>query len=395
MHTSLLNPGEGNYIYTNPSVFYSGQANAGPPDTGSKKIPQAVFLQRFVDRLASAQSVAADSDSLYPTNELKSAPFDIDVVFTWVQATPEFNTKKAQWLEKSKKPSDNNNNRYSNSEELKFAIRSVYKYAPWVRHIYVVVNDDQTPDFVSKKSADCPIPVYIVPHSILYEGSFRAHLPTFNSQSIETHIYKIPGLAERFCYFNDDQFIGNHIQWDDFFTAEGLPKIVQGGLAATGKKIPTMSKNAMAWVNNNNLLDKVFPQHRNTLRKCHIHQGVPLLKSKFKQCWEHPIIRPQLEKTSLSKFRMEGDLYFIGFLVHFTLYQQKAVLSDLSNFYVQLTDPSTYSSIFEALVLQKPKLFCINDGVTGRRKLHNTLMTLFLTMLFPDPAPTEEEDDVF
>lgn len=389
MHNSILNPGEGNYIYTNPSVFYAGQANAGPPNIESKKISQKVFLQRFANRLESAQSIA-DTDSYYTTHETKAPPFDIDIVFTWVQTTPEFNAKKALWLEKSKKPSDNNNNRYSNSEELKFAIRSVYKYAPWVRHIYVVTNDDQTPDFVSENSANCPIPVYIVPHSILYEGSFRAHLPTFNSQSIETHLYKIPGLAERFCYFNDDQFIGNHVQWDDFFTSEGLPKIVQGGIAATGKKLPTMSKNAMAWINNNNLLDKVFPQHRNALRRCHIHQGVALLKSKFKQCWEHPIIRPYIEKTSLSKFRMDSDLYLIGFLVHFTLYQQKAVLSDISNFYVQLTDPASYSAIFEALILQKPKLICINDGVTTKRKLHNTLLTIFLEMLFPEPAPSEE-----
>lgn len=51
----------------------------------------------------------------------------------------------------------------------------------------------------------------------------RAYLPTFNSHVIEAFLHEIPGLAERFIYFNDDMFLGNRVSVSDFF--DGLVPI--------------------------------------------------------------------------------------------------------------------------------------------------------------------------
>jgi hypothetical protein len=45
-------------------------------------------------------------------------------------------------------------------------------------------------------------------------------LPTFNSLAIESMIWRIPGLAERFVYFNDDVFLTAPLCPDDVFRGD-------------------------------------------------------------------------------------------------------------------------------------------------------------------------------
>ena len=48
------------------------------------------------------------------------------------------------------------------------------------------------------------------------------YLPTFSSHPIELNLHRIKGLSEQFVYFNDDTFIINAMQPEDFFK-KGLP----------------------------------------------------------------------------------------------------------------------------------------------------------------------------
>jgi hypothetical protein len=47
--------------------------------------------------------------------------------------------------------------------------------------------------------------VSVVTHSQIFPN--RADLPTFSSNAIETNLHRIPGLAPRWIYFNDDIFL--------------------------------------------------------------------------------------------------------------------------------------------------------------------------------------------
>lgn len=49
------------------------------------------------------------------------------------------------------------------------------------------------------------------------------YLPTFSSHPIELNLHRIKGLSEQFVYFNDDTFIINAMQPEDFFK-KGLPR---------------------------------------------------------------------------------------------------------------------------------------------------------------------------
>jgi len=59
----------------------------------------------------------------------------------------------------------------------------------------------------------------LVTHAELF--SDISVLPTFNSCAIEAVLHRIPGLADRYIYLNDDVILGRPVVREDFFTADG------------------------------------------------------------------------------------------------------------------------------------------------------------------------------
>jgi hypothetical protein len=50
-------------------------------------------------------------------------------------------------------------------------------------------------------------------------------LPTFNSNVIESYLHRLPGLSERFLYFNDDYYLGAPLAPTDLFAADGRVRV--------------------------------------------------------------------------------------------------------------------------------------------------------------------------
>uniref|UniRef100_H2Z4G7 LNR domain-containing protein n=1 Tax=Ciona savignyi TaxID=51511 RepID=H2Z4G7_CIOSA len=101
--------------------------------------------------------------------------------------------------------------RFEDNEELRYSLRSVVKYAPWVRHIYIVTNG-QIPYWLNM---DAPR-ISVITHDEIFVN--KSHLPTFSSPAIEAHLHRIPGLADKFIYLNDDVMFGKEVWPDDFYT---------------------------------------------------------------------------------------------------------------------------------------------------------------------------------
>lgn len=72
---------------------------------------------------------------------------------------------------------------------------------PWIRNIYLVTSG-QVPKFLNDQTI-AKLNVTIIDHRSVFNGLEWA-LPTFNSRTIETVLYRIPDLAQRYVYFNDD-----------------------------------------------------------------------------------------------------------------------------------------------------------------------------------------------
>ncbi|WP_111498261.1 stealth family protein [Marinobacter bohaiensis] len=142
----------------------------------------------------------------------------IDAVITWVDGDDPAHRQKleqclgwrARW-----KPKAAARTRYADSGELEYCVSSLLRFAPWLRHIFIV-TDEQTPAFLNNLPADLADRVSVVDHTAIFAG-YEDLLPTFNSLSIETMLWRVPGLADRFIYFNDDCFLVKPVAPSDFF----------------------------------------------------------------------------------------------------------------------------------------------------------------------------------
>jgi hypothetical protein len=110
-------------------------------------------------------------------------------------------------------------NRYRDSEELRYSLRSLVQNAPWVRHIYII-TDNQIPYWLNLESNR----LTVLSHEDIFLN--KSHLPVFSSPAIEANIHRIPGLSKKFIYFNDDVFLGSRVLPEDFITRRGVQKLV-------------------------------------------------------------------------------------------------------------------------------------------------------------------------
>ncbi|XP_011060693.1 PREDICTED: N-acetylglucosamine-1-phosphotransferase subunits alpha/beta isoform X2 [Acromyrmex echinatior] len=141
----------------------------------------------------------------------------IDVVYTWVNGSdPMF----LESLQKHVSIVDLSavTSRFSDKDELRYSLRSLEMYAPWVRHIYIVTNG-QIPSWLDMDNPR----ITLVTHEDIFLN--KSDLPTFSSPAIESHIHRIPGVSDKFLYFNDDVMLGAEIWPEDFVTQAGGQKI--------------------------------------------------------------------------------------------------------------------------------------------------------------------------
>lgn len=150
--------------------------------------------------------------------------FEVDAVITWVDgADPAHKAKRDHYLAQAAAQAplhDNGTNphRWVCSDELNYCVRSIANHAPWVRRIWIV-TDDQTP-VIARLSPEFSAKISIIDHTDIFAG-YEDALPTFNSLSIETMLWRIDGLAEHFLYFNDDVFLTAPVTPSDFFAGDG------------------------------------------------------------------------------------------------------------------------------------------------------------------------------
>lgn len=139
--------------------------------------------------------------------------YPIDFVIPWVDGSdPEWRARKNKCLGVSS--SDDNENRYRDWGLLPYWFRGVEKYAPWVRYIWFIC-DQEPPMWLNKEHPK----LRIVRHEDYLPEEYR---PAFSANPIELNIHRIKGLSERFVYFNDDMFIIKPIS-SKFFFKHGLP----------------------------------------------------------------------------------------------------------------------------------------------------------------------------
>ena len=133
-------------------------------------------------------------------------PFDVVV--------PYVNPNDEKWInlydEYKKEGSETyKDKRFRNTSFLKYVLKSIIDNLPHHRHIYLVVQSkSQVPDWITDKS------IKVITHSQFIPNEF---LPTFNCNTIEMFMHRIPNLSEYFVYFNDDTILNKQIKREELF----------------------------------------------------------------------------------------------------------------------------------------------------------------------------------
>jgi len=135
----------------------------------------------------------------------------IDAVVTWVDGgDPAHMAKMKPFLEKGIMATHPGASptRFGTTGEIGYCILSILRFAPFVRHVYIVTDgqDPEIGDLVATYYPERVNSIKIIDHKEIFRG-YEQYLPTFNSISIETMLWRIPGLADNFIYFNDDTFL--------------------------------------------------------------------------------------------------------------------------------------------------------------------------------------------
>ncbi|KLO29872.1 stealth family protein [Mycobacterium haemophilum] len=310
--------------------------------------------------------------------------FDIDLVFSWVDGSdPEFRARRAaQMSHHVVGEGDDADARIRQIDELKYALRSVNMFAPWIRRIFIA-TDSAPPAWL----ADHPM-ITIVPAEDHF--SDRSALPTYNSHAVESQLHRIPDLSEHFLYSNDDMFFGRPLKASMFFSPGGVTRFIEAKTRiGLGTNDPTRSGFENAARVNRQLLLQRFGQ----LITRHLeHTAVPLRKSVLIEMErEFP---DEFARTQASAFRSGTDISVTNSLYHYyALMTGRAVQQEKAK--VLYVDTTSYAGLDLLPELRKRRnydFFCLNDGsfpeVPATERAERVVS--FLERYFPIPAPWEK-----
>ena len=143
----------------------------------------------------------------------------VDAVITWVDGNDEVHADKlATYLATHgiSRPESAAPTRFNECGEINYCVKSLLHFAPWIQTIYIVTSAQTPPILKQLMGTPEEGRVKIVDESELFFG-FESNLPMFNSITIESLLWRIPGLSNRFIYLNDDWSIIRPVAYDDFF----------------------------------------------------------------------------------------------------------------------------------------------------------------------------------
>ena len=317
--------------------------------------------------------------------------FPIDIVFTWVDGDdPDFIMLREAFRGgdvSAFRPEAVDHARFQSRDELRYAVRSIWLYAPRINHIYIVTNG-QVPHWFMPDNEK----VTIVPHSQIIP---QEYLPTFNSHVIETCLHRIPGLSEHYLYLNDDVMITRRLDPSYFFTENGLAY-----LFPTKNRLPNGPRCVMdtptQW-GAKNARDLIYNKYGVFFDTMYAHTFHPQLRSIAEK--NEVDFAEAVHQCRLNKFRSETDLLFTSFLNHnVAYYSGRALLTSTRCFYFNVRTPQA-KRYYEMLLLRQgtdaaPHSMCLNDHISTlplKFPDYEVRLRRFLDSYFPFPSPYEFE----
>ncbi len=326
----------------------------------------------------------------------------IDVVYMWVDGDdPAWQARKEQRHEQVSQglPASpdagvldeqaTSQARFRQHDELRYSMRSLELFAPWVRHVYLV-TDRQVPDWLDLSNPR----LTVVDHTEIFEPEW---LPTFNSHAISSRLHLIDGLSDEFLVLNDDVFLGRPVDPGKWIGPTGQLLVhhtrTRGeGVSVQPPDVPVAARrNATALGQE---LDGLVP--RRNLQ----HGPVPMSRELMAEVWSR--WPDEMQRTAANPFRSRADVEPVW--LQYALAQHTGRLAEgppVSYNYVLIADLAARPDLARMLQKQDRDTFCLNDGfgsgytvdASGTDEERGQMLRDFLEAYYPYPSSFEKADN--
>jgi hypothetical protein len=333
----------------------------------------------------------------------------IDAVITWVDGSDPVWREKFDFFQRDARtqttPGDSHDadsgeppllasdalhfGRFTNSGELRYQLRALHTFLPWLRKIFVV-TDGQIPDWYRPTAGSN---VYFVSHSEIME---KEYLPTFNSHAIEASLRNLDDLSSKFIYFNDDMIPLRPIPRTNFFSPDGLPMVFPSRAIVAPQLVdwsewqsPDLSQRLMSligadWgaINSARILSRHFgPIMPRKFRHAPYAANLSLVEEALDSAVE------EVQQTISSRFRSRLDVATLSNLVPaWGLQAEEAIIGkDLRSAYLSGSSPSLSHNLASLLRVDETDLLCITDLENDEKGAFE----LFAEAVVPVPSPSE------
>ncbi|CAM3543361.1 stealth conserved region 3 domain-containing protein [Stackebrandtia soli] len=314
------------------------------------------------------------------TEDLASdVSFPIDAVYTWVDdSDPEWLRVRSAHQDT---PGDASAARFRNRDELRYSLRSVAMFAPWVRNIYIVTAG-QTPDWLD---ADHPR-ITIVDHRDLFTDP--SVLPTFNSHAIETQLHNIPGLSNHFLYINDDVFLARPLTPGRFFQSNGSTRFFHTPTQVPiGPVVDDDLGYFAAAKNNRALLRGKFGR---VVTNGFAHAPHPLRKDVLADIAQ--TFATDVDRTAANRFRHNTDISMAASLHHhYGFFSGTAAPGSIRCQYIDLGNYDHHPLLTRLLSVRGYDTVCLADSDSEEVSAteQELVVRTFLNAYFPVSGPWE------
>lgn len=299
----------------------------------------------------------------------------IDFVIAWVDGNdPEWQKEKNKYS--NDKNFDKRVNAYRDWDLLRYWFRGIEQNAPWVNKIYFVTWGHY-PSWLNLDNDK----LVIVNHKDFIP---KEYLPTFSSRAIEINMHRIKGLEEQFSYFNDDMFIIDKVNPNDFFK-NGIPR----DRAVLNINIPKLSWQIQK-INNNNMsvINEEF-EFKKTIKKnfkkwfsfkygkdifrtlwllpCprfpgikHEHANGNYLKSTYHILWNK--YYNIMDATSKDRFRNQGTDINQWLIKDWQIVSGNFLPQKRNSIFCDLKYRENFEKYLKIIKKKKGKIVCLNDA---------------------------------
>jgi len=292
---------------------------------------------------------------------------EIDIVVTWVDGNDINHRKKKEkyLIDKNKFVKGGvTDNRFIQSDEIMYCLLSIRKFAPWVRRVFIV-TDNQRPKILDDKRL-FGLDLRMVDHKELFSG-YEEYLPSFNSRTIQSMFWNIKDLSEKYLYFNDDFILSGEVRKEDFF--DGGKIVVNGTFKSHFKhKLSEFKKFMFNPSENNSTKNKnsiyLASKSIGLKKKFFIHHHVPYPMSKtFLYSYLNDNINI-FENLLRYKFRHSSQPLVSAAYHNYMFKEGKLLLGDKNRlFYLNKNkiEELTFEEIYDTIFKPDTKLLCIQD----------------------------------